>query len=397
MHDFDFDVARSLKQMRTVGVNDIEDNFTFVVGGKTYDSSRIIAELVLPTACLGHSVDPSITNYIVETNDCNGNFELFQSLCTGSTIRVTEANRVFLLSLSREFGNFYIPLSILRHFHTSYPVGQIYDHFGDCSLPFLALKFFELTSSELDSIPVSALYHILSHTLLKLTSEDSLYLYLSSHFSSDPEYLSLLDLVRIEYLSPECLSDFISTIADSIGHRLWESILDRLISPREVEFPLKDPTSLEGIIHCLSERHGGNVHDKGIVTITSQSVWKDNPEFGARNLADLTSGSQFCSKDGPGQWICWDFPQKRVRLSHYTIRSQSLKSWVVEGSLDGEAWTELDRKTNSTDLYGGRLASFAISNSVECRFIRLTQTNMNHARRNSLDISTFEFFGTLLE
>jgi hypothetical protein len=43
---------------------------------------------------------------------------------------------------------------------------------------------------------------------------------------------------------------------------------------------------------------------------------------------------------------------------------------VVESSLDGEAWTEIDRKTDKNDFEGDWMtASFAVSNSVECRFI----------------------------
>jgi hypothetical protein len=68
----------------------------------------------------------------------------------------------------------------------------------------------------------------------------------------------------------------------------------------EVEFP----ESGNGVISYLTRKHGGNVHDKGIVTITSKSVKGDNPWFDAENVADLTDDSQFRSKNDPGQWIC---------------------------------------------------------------------------------------------
>jgi hypothetical protein len=41
--------------------------------------------------------------------------------------------------------------------------------------------------------------------------------------------------------------------------------------------------------------------------------------------------------------------------------------------------------------------SFAVSNSAECRFIRLTQTGKTHTEKDSLIIHAFEVFGTLLE
>jgi hypothetical protein len=75
-------------------------------------------------------------------------------------------------------------------------------------------------------------------------------------------------------------------------------------SRAEVYFPLQEAKSLDGIICYLTRKHGGNVHDKGIVTITSQSVFSSDPDWDVRNLADLTSGSVFYSKDEPGQWVC---------------------------------------------------------------------------------------------
>jgi hypothetical protein len=176
-------------------------------------------------------------------------------------------------------------------------------------------------------------------------------------------------------------------------------------SRQAVEFPLKQARSRDGIISYLTKKHGGNVHDKGIVIITSKSVVMDHPDCAVRNIADLTSNSHFQSKDEPGQWICWDFNEMRVRPTHYTFDSVSLKWWVLEGSLDGQAWTEIggkpkiDRKSgfmaqfmNAADAIPILQASFPVSNSAECRFIRLTQTS-----DDSVLMTAFEFFGTLFE
>jgi hypothetical protein len=158
-----------------------------------------------------------------------------------------------------------------------------------------------------------------------------------------------------------------------------------------VEFPLMEAESTDGVISYLTRKHEGNVHDRGIVTITSKSGY-------VCNVADLTSNSYFCSWNEPGQWICWDFHEMRVRPTHYTISCDYLQSWVVESSLEGEAWTEIDRKWSNNDFREGfATASFAVSNSAECRLIRLTQTCPNHVRCHFLAIQAFEFFGTLLE
>jgi hypothetical protein len=193
------------------------------------------------------------------------------------------------------------------------------------------------------------------------------------------------------------ISESLSPITRRLS--VCETDLQWLKSHKEIAFPLQEAESLQGIICDLTRKHEGNVHDKGIVTIPSKSVYEDNPSHGVGHVADLTSNTFFTSKDEPGQWIHWDFHNLRVRPTHYTINSYSLKSWVVESSLDGEAWTEIDRKTDNEDFKGGfAVASFAVSNSAECRFIRLTQTGKRHFDgSNYLAIQAFEFFGTLLE
>jgi hypothetical protein len=51
-----------------------------------------------------------------------------------------------------------------------------------------------------------------------------------------------------------------------------------LLSGAEAELPLKVAKSLDGIISYLTGKNGENVHDKGIVTITSISLDSDGPK-----------------------------------------------------------------------------------------------------------------------
>jgi hypothetical protein len=162
---------------------------------------------------------------------------------------------------------------------------------------------------------------------------------------------------------------------------------------------MKAAKSLEGIISHLTKKHGGSVQEKGIVAITSKSVDAD-PKYALKNVADLTSDALFSSKNEPGQWACWDFREMRVRPTHYTVRAGFLKSWVVEGSLDGSSWTEIDRQTETLTFKYSRdwaPASFAVSNASESRFIRLTQVGKDHYGSYSLGLAAVEFFGTLFE
>jgi hypothetical protein len=114
---------------------------------------------------------------------------------------------------------------------------------------------------------------------------------------------------------------------------------------------------LEGILSYLSRKYGGNVHDTGIVTITSSSTNGDDPQYSDKNLGDPNSARVFYSNGTVGQWVHWDFIELRVIPTHYSIQTHSntphyshLKLWAIKGSIDCSNWAELYRRTNSHDL-----------------------------------------------
>jgi hypothetical protein len=175
------------------------------------------------------------------------------------------------------------------------------------------------------------------------------------------------------------------------------------------------PGSLDGIIAHLTWECGGNVHDNNIVIVTSSKPLSLNLSDSAKNVVDLEANSRFHSAlrasrhDIPhtrNNWICYDFNTRRVIPTHYTIRSSfgsgvngnQLKSWLIETSIDGENWTEIDRRENNSELNcrnGTR--TFGVSRSKESRFIRLINVGRNHYGNDALVISSFEIFGLLME
>jgi hypothetical protein len=178
--------------------------------------------------------------------------------------------------------------------------------------------------------------------------------------------------------------------ADTRGMKLALGLTDR-------ECPLKDPELFGGMISYLTKEHGGNVHEKGIVKITASSVCDRDPKHAPKNLADLASSDCFCSMDKPGQWVCWDFGEMRVRPTHYQIAAPIMKSWAVEGSLDGLTWTEMHQRTSQAFSLELGIQCFAFSTTGKFRFIRLTQTDTRHCGDNKLACIGVDFCGTLSE
>lgn len=153
-----------------------------------------------------------------------------------------------------------------------------------------------------------------------------------------------------------------------------------------------------GIIAHLTAECGGNVAENGLVNVTAKTVY-----CGLFRPLDFDDYALYYMSDyGSEQWFCLDFKTSRVVPTHYTIRSQyygrsALKSWVLEASLDGADWKELDQRNDNHDLDGkGKVASFATSDSGTFRFIRLRQTGVNHDDELRFAITALEIFGTLI-
>jgi hypothetical protein len=167
-------------------------------------------------------------------------------------------------------------------------------------------------------------------------------------------------------------------------------------------FPAIAGSPLNGIIHHLTLEFGGNVHDRGIVSITADRPYGDSPSYAAKNIADLEANSYFDCANAKDMWVCYDFKTMKVILTDYAIRSRynhnghNLKSWVIEVSNDGSHWTEADRRENRDDLCATNVVrSFAVSKPTVGRYIRLRQTGFNNHGDFDTYISGFELFGSL--
>jgi hypothetical protein len=168
----------------------------------------------------------------------------------------------------------------------------------------------------------------------------------------------------------------------------------------------------DGIITFLLNLCGGNLHDRGIVTVTSSPSYHERL-YPAKNIVGVGANSVFWSKyrssaipHTRNNWICYDFKARKVAPTHYSIRSihfgwaddPNLRSWLVETSNDATVWKEIDRQEGTLELKGQNVTkTFETVNDDPCRFVRLVNIGRNHAGNDSLAISRFDIFGSLIE
>jgi hypothetical protein len=154
-----------------------------------------------------------------------------------------------------------------------------------------------------------------------------------------------------------------------------------------------------GIISYLTSEYGGNVSDRGIVNVPGSTTYDSS--YSAKNAVDLLSASLFHSLNQPNQWLCYDFKDRKIRPTRYSIHahySHCLRSWIFEGSIDGSNWTELDRHTDDQTTNSNHpIGIFSVSNRCECQFVRLRQTGVSACGHHYLILHAMEIFGDLIE
>ena len=188
-----------------------------------------------------------------------------------------------------------------------------------------------------------------------------------------------IDKFNIEYLN--------LGIWRSICNRLLgreKSDTDRYTEKAKIEkFGDDEGQQFEGIMNHLTVESGGNIHDNGVVEITANSF---NGNHHPKYLVDYKNDYYYeCSNSKVLSSICFDFKDKAVNISSYTMKSNSNsdgsngpKSWVVEVSKDGKNWEEIDRRENNESLKGKNFVfTFKVQkqNHGFYRFVQLRQTS----------------------
>jgi hypothetical protein len=239
-------------------------------------------------------------------------------------------------------------------------------------------------------------------------------------FDRDSRYFTLFEHVRYEYLSAESMNSFICLINESfdfLSFAIWKSLSCRLslsvsISFQPERFHSRNESisclysttnsgNLNGIISYLTRKHNCHVLDNNVISITASSVG-NTESCPLRYVADFENWTMFYTQNIPDSWICYNFKDMRVTLTHYSVRSRRdsdchhLRSWILEGSIDCKSWVKIDLHTNDSSLNGqGAIATFPISFSSRYQYIRLRQIGVNSNGDHYLVVNAIEFYGTL--
>ena len=370
-------------------------------------------------------------------------FQEFLELAYFSNVKIDSKRQNFFSEYFFELGNTEEYFNIQREFLKTLTTENVIDRLHSIienslkkstdfieikneMINFAALHFESINHDQLKTLDISTLDSILSNESLKLRDEDSLLDFILSLYEDNCEYSVLFEYVQFSNISENYLISFIQKFdIEYINEKIWNSICYRLLHSKSEyiqseryqnfdnkkqnnpeiydvkEFKYSEFEKFNGIMNFLSKETGGNINDNGTVEISSNSIISD---FHPKNLVDYDKNNYYHSNDEGDAFICFDFKDKLIQLSSYSIKTNNskafgthLKNWIIEVSNDGLNWKEIDRHESDSSLNGPNfIANFMIQQEQNdfYRFIRLKQTGnswYSHCNQNYFILYFIEF------
>jgi hypothetical protein len=412
--------TKGLENAASLGIND----FVLQIGSERIKCSRFEAAFLSPRITSILLADPTVEEYEIKVESVEKvNLDSLLSLSRNGSFEVSESNFEFLKGIAKSLGNQEL-CEALKQFNSEreelntsnvcerLSLSRVLEVSACQEIDYLASHFYELDENLLKVMELKDLTEILRSDQLRILSEDSL---LGFVLELGQGCFELLGCLHTEYLSPSAMSRLLESVSlEEVDTNLWKSLCRRLLLAVSVpvdqftptrfrvnEFPFDSSRQFDGIISHLTLECGENVHTHGIVLITASS----NGSNACHQVVDYGWNNYWFSRSEPNSWIEFDFKDRRISPTHYTIKSGGesgcqLVNWSLDGSNDEISWTNLDRRSTK-ELVGKYIVKPYECKSVRgstqfFRFIRLTQTSEDSSSNHYLLLANLEFFGKVI-
>lgn len=424
-------------------------DFTFIVNGKEYQTSRVVADILSPYIRQLHFSDESTNEFTINTQEPNNEINYFQEFLQLANCHATSLDlpkQTLFCSYFLQLGNISEYLRLHPKFSEKISSANIISLLKELDIlskfsiniinsnsycinekvreiiNYASSHFDELDKSELMKMSNAVLELIVSSGHIKLKDEDTLFDFVHDLCTRDDRYSYLYEYVAFANISKKSLETFFTSFnIEYLSRSIWESIGNRFNSLHDVRnttkeeqlkeevktFEKDDRKEFEGIMRYLTRTSGGNIHDNKTIDITSNSIYGS---CYPRNAVDYDNiYNYYFSLDDGNAFICFDFKEKLVRLKSYSIKTCNnepytyhLKSWVIEVSNDGKEWKEIDRRSDETSMNQRFVTvSFDVREQSDySRYIRLRQTGQSWCEDGNHSKFLFhliEFYGQLKE
>ena len=431
-----------------------EDYFTFVSGEQTIQMPRIFAEFFSPRVSHIHRSDPTIdhldfTEFLSSIKSDTTRFEnlldedaraSLDRMIRGERIEISGSNESKLRQISVLLGNEELFNAISearengsekeRTIEERIDEILLYSEIAGTSFSIESTKLIDDIASnisikdisQMKNVPRKILYAIISNEHFKSSDEDALIDFINEIFAdsqngngngeevSDIEFYETVDLKN---LSEDKFREFLSKLdftkmTGSLWSRLCECFFTKRVNKNLFEYDGDTSHRFSGIINHLRGNMKTNISDEGIISVTASST--ENPHQ-AKYAVDFDN-EEFFHSSGRGDWLQIDFKDKKIRPTHYSIKTprnhdndgdqQFPVNWCIEVSNTGEGndWRAIDTRQNVTSISKRNQSdTFSIGTHLSSdefyRFVRLRSTGRTSGNCSNIIFSSLEFFGEL--
>lgn len=428
-----------------VPLNKYEQDFTFIVNHKKYQTNRFISDLLSREISQQHLVDPTIDTFTINTQQ-KGDFSHFLKLISFQKENLPQDEILFISEILKILNNDYIekidPIegvkltfnNVFANLKKNLKFPEFYSSQIERDIEFISSNFYELNKEQQEEIYEfeendDIIERIISNEQLQLRDEDQMINFVNKLYLKNSKYYQLYEYVLFSFVSENQINEFIKIFdINDINSSIWKNISYRLkrvtsqsinedekklerkhkykfSTEMKTTFSYSNDKEFDGIINFIRKKTNNNV--KNMIKLSSSSMNYSNTPY---NVCKHDNDNIFYqSKNEKNSWICFDFKEHKIIPTNYTIKSipyesnnNHPKSWVVEGSNDNIDWITIDEVKNCDLLNGfSKIHTFNISNPVNTpfRYVRIRQTSNNWYASGEwyfFSIGSVEFYGSLI-
>ena len=426
--------------IKEIPFNSYPNDFTFIVNGKEYVTNRLVADIISPTIRKLHLTDETIQTFTINTTEISQecDFTSILSLISFESIHIKKENLNFFASVFLSLGNEQALTNLLSNHSEEITLANVFDiitskqkyfqltneksekfdiQIIQSEIDYIANHFYEIDLSKVKKLDPTIIESIVENENLQLRDEDSLISFITDLYSQNSSLSYLFEYVNFLNVSHDEFDRFVQIFdLNDINGTIWNSIINRTIHSKVSfdeqisiqnnhkyfwkSFLYENDYEFNGIIKYLTDKAGENIHDKGLIEISTNSL---NPSRPPQNLLDFNKNSFFEANENIS-WIIFDFKKMRVKLQKYQIKSVGagvdqyhLKNWLIEVSNDRNNWKIVDKQFNCSKLNGkGLIGTFDVLQNDFSRYIRLRQTGELWGD-GYMWLSKIEFYGWIQE
>lgn len=432
-------IKLKLTALLNVPLNNYDKDFTFIVNGERFQTSKIVADLLSPRISKMHRNDPTFCEFNI-TTESKGNFSKFLKIINFQSNEISDEDISFIAEIVSILDNDFLEVAIptienensiedtLKLVQKHEKCGIFYSKVLNEEIEFISSNFYQITEDddeEFKKLSIKTIENIIKNNHIQLKSEDQLISIINQLYVNDPSISYLYEYVDFLNVSQEKIVDFINIFdINDITQMMWRTMSERfkqkIIKPSEsalkskikkidgIQIQYDKEKVFDGIFNYLTLHSNSSLNSK--VSIYSSSCYNNESEYDHRNVCIFDNYKIFRSNNTESSWIKFSFYSDSVIPYHYTIKSskkiyvnrkqynKNPKSWVLEGSNDNDHWIILDERTDVEDLCEENVTkTFSIQNwqNEAFKYLRLRQTSKNWNGDNEFVINSVEFYGTL--